>query len=62
MENKVYICECSNIIDLINQIDVFSERMKGFIMKHSNYRYTIKIDKVDKKKWQVELNVIKNDK
>jgi len=64
--DNTYIIEKEDIIDVLEDIEAFEERMKVFIKNHPQYSRSIIIrrnkNKRSNKKWVVELNVLEDGK
>ncbi len=63
MIDTVYVIEKYNIVDALNDIEAFVNRMEKFKDKHPNYRYNIDIgrDTKDNPKWSIELKINKDE-
>ena len=59
-----YIIEKDNIVEVLEDVSKFTQKMDKFKTKHSNYDYSIDIKEDEKQlnNWIVELKVSKDEK
>ncbi len=61
---EVYQIKRNSIVELLNQIDEFKDKIDSFIEDHDDYNYDLEINKLvenNETKWIAKLVVIKDE-
>jgi hypothetical protein len=59
--NNTYIIKEKNIKHVLDQVDLFQDKMENFKKKYKHFDYDVKINK-DNNEWIVELNINNDEK
>ena len=57
---KTYTSKKKKIIDALNEVDKFIEKMDLFMKEHPNYSYDLNIQK-QRNNWEIRLTVTKDE-
>jgi hypothetical protein len=57
---RTYYSNKKTIIEALDEVDKFIDKMELFMQEHPNYEYKLTIKK-QRKKWEIKLIVIKNE-
>lgn len=58
--NNTYVIRMQSITDVLDEVNVMMTTMDKWIGKHSNYTYSIELNKEDDM-WVAELNINKDE-